>query len=200
MPNLNQFITAIKVAGLQKQNRFAVNIYRGSIGTQSAGSPNADSRFISLMADSVTVPGMNFSTAPVFTFGEPREVVYNRNFDPVQMTVYGDREMTTRQYFDEWQRSVMNPNDRTTSYYADYIRQVEILHLDQADNINYKLTLHEVYPKAIAPYDLGNETNTVLRISVQLQYKFYTFSSDKITANQRNPRDRLSIIQGQSPL
>lgn len=198
MPNLNEFISSVKSSGLQKQNKFEVDIYRGSL--RNIRVAGVDSRFISLMADNITVPGMSFASSPVFTFGEPREVVYNRNFDAAQMTVYGDRQMITRKYFDEWQTQVMNPTTRTSSYYTDYIRQVDIKHLDQDNNIRYTLTLHEVFPKSISPYELGNDNNTVLRISVQLVYKFYTFNSDQIIVAQRNPRDELSIILRQPPL
>lgn len=199
MANLQEFIGNIKNFGLQKQNKFEVNIYRGSIPALS-GAIDADAgRFISLMSDNVTVPGMNFSSNPVFTFGEPREVVYNRNFDPATLTVYGDSRMRTREYFDQWQSEVMNPNTRVVNYYTDYIRQVEIRHLDLEGNTRYRLTLHEAFPKAVSPYELGNDNNTVLRISVQIQFKFYTFSSDPIIAKQGNPRDALSTIQRESP-
>jgi hypothetical protein len=199
MPNLQEFISNVKNNGLQKQNRFEVNIYRGSLSS-GVGVKDTDSgRFISLLSDNVSVPGMNFSSNPVFTFGEPREVVYNRNFDPATLTVYGDAQMKSREYFDEWQSSVMNPVTRTVSYYADYIRQVEIRHLDLEGNTRYRLTLHEAYPKAISPYELGNDNNTILRISVQLQFKFYTYTSDPIIAKQGNPRDKLSNISRESP-
>lgn len=198
MANLQDFISSIKSLGLQKQNKFEVDIYRGSLPRVGSNDPEAG-RFISLMSDSVSVPGMNFSSNTVFTFGEPREVVYNRNFDVASLTLYGDARMVTRAYFDQWQDEVMNPRTRTVNYYNNYIRQVDIRHLDLEGNTIYTMTLHEAFPKAVNSYDLSNSSNDILRVSCQLQYKYYTVQSDFIQARRSNPRDQLSTIQRDTP-
>lgn len=196
MSRIRDFIALAKGFGFQKQSKYQVLIYPQASGSNAGVE---DVLLMDLLCDNVTVPGMNFSTNPVFTFGEPREVVYNRNFDAANLQFLADSKMRAREYFDEWQTSVMNPTTRTVSYYNNYIRNVEIRHQDLEGNTQYTVTLFEAFPKAVSPYEMGNDNNTVLRVNVQLQFKYYTYNSNFIQAVRVNPRDRLAAITREVP-
>lgn len=196
MSRINDFIALTKGFGFQKQNKYQVLIYPQASGSTFGAE---DILLMDLLCDNVTVPGMNFSTNPVFTFGEPREVIYNRNFDAANLQFLADSKMRAREYFDEWQAAIMDPRTRTVNYYNNYVRLVEIRHLDREGNIQYNVTLHEAFPKAVNAYELGNDNNAVLRLSVQLQFKYYTYNSNFIQARQTNPRDSIAPVNRPIP-
>jgi len=171
MANLDQFISTVK-NGMQMAYNYDVQ-FISKIG---------DGRPLSLLCEEVTVPGMSLATNTIFTFGEAREVVYNRVFEPANFTFLVDINSTALTFFRDWMDKIIDPNTRLTSYYADYIGTVIISHLNNGilvrDGLNadktqtYQIVLEEAYPKAIQAYTLSNNTKDVLRYSVTMNYKF----------------------------
>jgi hypothetical protein len=173
MANLEQFISTVK-NGMQMSYNFDV---------QFTGPAASEARDLSLLCEEVTVPGMSLASNTVFTYGEPREVVYNRVFEPANFTFLVDINSTALTFFKSWMDKIINPNTRLVSYYNDYVGSVAIKHLNNGRLISagnnsekqetYEVTLVDAYPKAIQSYTLSNNTKDILRYSVTMQYKYW---------------------------
>lgn len=130
-----------------------------------------------LFCDSATLPGVNFSTVQNRTFGEPREVPYEKLFDTCQLTFHVDKNLMVKGLFDQWIQSIQNPVTRTWSYYRDYTTEMKIEVQDLADNTRYEMTLYECYPKTISAINLDNSSKDTMKLTVTFQYKYWTSSN-----------------------
>lgn len=191
MANLDQFISTVK-SGMQMAYNYDVQFIGGS------GSSDK----LSLLCEEVTVPGMTFASNPVFTYGEAREVVYNRVFEPATFTFLVDSKSTALKFFRGWMDKIINPNTRLAGYYNSYTGTVIIKHLNSGDLAGrddtqrdvekkkvYEVYLREAYPKSIQSYTLSNNTKDIVRYSVTMNYKYWD-NNTAPTGNlpERNPR------------
>jgi hypothetical protein len=162
------FIAEIKTQGIARTNRFTVDF------TPPNAVPSQTKRML-LFCEKATLPGINFATVTNRSFGEGREVVYDRMFDPVQLTFHVDRKMTVKTIFDEWSQYIVNPSNRTIGWYNDYVTPMTIRIQDLEDKVTYLVTLYEAYPKSIAPVPLDSQNNNdTMRLDVTFQYKYWT--------------------------
>lgn len=173
--SLDAFIGEVR-KGLSRTNRYEVTI----------PFPNTDasgSRLVSLFCEATNLPGMNIATSPQRIFGEIRQVPYERMFDPVNLSLYVDGDMEVKAAFERWIHLIFNQTNRTINYYNNYVRDVQIVVKDVEDKSAYTLTLKEAYPKAIQTIQLAAESKEVMKIQVQLEYKYWTSSlSDNVNA------------------
>lgn len=171
MASINNFIASVKTAGMARDNRFEMVITPPS----SLMGSSPDSKIV-LHCQNVQMPGMNFNTAPVLTYGEQREVVYNRLFEPINVEFILDNTMDVKRFFDEWQALIIDPVSRMVNYYRNYIGTVEIHQLDNTDQerVLYTAKVHEVYPKTVSPISYSATSKDVTKLTVSLQYKYWT--------------------------
>jgi hypothetical protein len=165
------FIAEIKSQGLARTNRFAV------LFTPPTGVNPANLKKTLLFCDAATLPGVNFSTVQNRTFGEVREVPYEKLFDTCQMTFHVDKDMMVKSLFDQWIQSIQNPITRNYAYYNDYVTNMTIEVQDLADNTRYEMALYEVYPKSISAINLSHESKETMKVTVTFQYKYWTSST-----------------------
>jgi hypothetical protein len=182
MANLDQFITKVK-RGMQMAHNFEVQF------NSPLGPAGERTRDLSLMCEEVTVPGLTLATNTVFTFGESREVVYNRVFEPATFNFLVDINSTALTFFRDWMDKIIDPNTRMVGYYDTYANgSVIISHTNKGtyttdkevgaqqplkkQNV-YQVVLREAYPKAIQAYTLSSNTKDVLRYSVTMNYKYW---------------------------
>jgi hypothetical protein len=187
MSKLNEFIATVK-NGLQQSHNFDVQ-FLTNIG--------GDNRQLSLLCDEVTVPGMTLASNTVFTFGESREVVYNRTFEPANFTFMVDINSNVMNFFRNWMDNIIDPKTRLTKYYDTYATpsKVVIQHLNAEKQPVYSVTLHEAFPKSLNSYTLSNAGKDVLRYSVTMNYKYWD-KSNLVTAPVTSPRITQSINGG----
>ena len=165
---LSRFIAQVKAGSMARANRFAV-LFSPPSGVSPANMQN-----ILLFCDTIQLPGTTYSTVQNRTFGEFREVPYERLYEPINMTFYVDVDMKVKTLFDNWINVVQNPNTRTFNYYEDYICDLSIEVQDINDNTRYEVKLFECYPKSIGAVQLDNASKDPMKLSVTLQYKYYT--------------------------
>ena len=163
---LTNFISVIKREGLSRTNRFLVQI-----GPKNADTATA--RLIQLYCEQAALPGMAYASTPVRSFGENREVVYERNFEPIALTFYVDRKMTVLTFFNDWMDAIVDPNTRISNYYDSYVKQMTITMLDIADTETYEVKLYEVYPKSVAAIQLDYNSKDVAKLTVTFNYKYH---------------------------
>ena len=166
-PSLYDFISQIKSEGLSRTNRFLVNI------TSPAALGGSDARLIQLYCEQAALPGMAYASTPVRSFGENREIVYERNFEPIALTFYVDRKMSVLSFFNDWMDSIVNPITRESSYYDDYTTQMNITMQDVADNDTYEVEFREVYPKSVGAIQLDYNSKDVAKLTVTFNYKYH---------------------------
>jgi hypothetical protein len=162
---LNDFISNIKSRSLAKQNRFTLAI-EGGLNSQ-------DGNLVELFCEQAVLPGLNFASQPTRSFGEQREVVYDRTFESIQLTFLVDREMKVKQFFDKWSNQIINPSSRLVGYYDDYVRRILVVTQDTKDNDTYQSLLYEAYPKTIGAVQLDQNSKDVMKLQVTFNYKYH---------------------------
>lgn len=170
MASINEFISQVKSEGLARDNRFLVEIT-----PPQAIFNNGVARKLSLYCQNVSLPGMNFASNPVTTYGEQREVIYNRQFEPLSMEFLGDNPMNIKKFFDSWQQLIIDPVTRLVSYYQDYIGTIEISQIDVSDEERptYKVRLFEAFPKTVSPVNYTSASKDVTKVQVSFEYKYW---------------------------
>ena len=136
---LNDFTSQIKKEGLAIVNRYAVVL------PNMGGSDM--SRLLLMYCSSAQLPGLNNSTTPARTFGEYREMPYERLFEAVNLEFYVDRPMKVKTYWDNWIAQGIDPVTRKFNYYKNYTKDVTIFVLDKQDKSMYGCTLYAGRPK-----------------------------------------------------
>jgi len=173
MTTLNEFIATIKVAGLAKPSKFEVSIAKPTVLNDTQYQEDINWRTMILYCEQAALPGLSYTTTQSRTFGEFREIPYERIFDPLQLTFYCDRDMWIKGFFDTWASKIQNTKTRTFSYYKDYTVEMTVVTLDSLNNRTYGVKLFECYPKQISAVQLSYEAKDVMRLQVQMQYRYY---------------------------
>ncbi len=177
------FISEIKTKGIARTNRFTVDL------TPPKALGEEVKRML-LFCEKANLPGINIATAQVRTYGELREMPYERLYDPIQLTFHVDRNMTVKSIFDNWMGYIVNPSDRTMGYYSNYVTPMTIRVQDLEDKTTYLVQLYEAYPKTVSTIslDAGNNNDT-MRLDVTFNYKYWVatpISTDPYTGLEKS--------------
>jgi hypothetical protein len=131
-------------------------------------------RKVLLFCDQIQLPGVNYSTTQIRTFGEFRETPYEKLYDNLTMSFYVDNDMKVKGLFDDWIGSIQDPITRTFSYYDQYISEMKIEVQDLQNKTRYEMTLYECYPKNIGSIQLDYANKDFMKMQVTMQYKYWT--------------------------
>lgn len=170
MASLDSFIAEVKTGGLARDNKFLV-----LITPPLSLFPDTPKDKLRLFCQSASLPGITFMSNPVLTFGEQREVIYNRQFEPINLEFLLDQKMEIKRYFDTWQNYIVNPISRVVNYYERYIGTVEIYQLDGSEQENYKygIRLYEAFPKIVSNVTYSAASRDVAKINISIEYKYW---------------------------
>jgi hypothetical protein len=175
---LDQFIANIKNGGLSRSNRYVVNI------AKPFAVDDVIYRQILLYCDQAQLPGVNYSTIQNRSYGEFREVPYEKLYGDVNMSFYVDKDLYVKEFFDKWINSIQDTNSRAFNYYDQYTTKISIDVQDLNDNSKYRVTLHECYPKTISPIQLDYSAKDVMKMQVVMQFKYWeSFLINSTSAN-----------------
>lgn len=158
--SLDEFIAEVKKSGMANANRYFVSI---------AGA----SKTIGLFCENAQLPGTQILSTPARTFGEVREVPYEIQYDPVNLSLYVDNNWEVKKFFDEWRLSVFNPTTRVSGYYKDYVRNVTIYCYNKDNEECYTVELYEAFPKTIGAIALDYSNKEIPRLAITLQYAWW---------------------------
>jgi hypothetical protein len=171
---LIDFIAAIKTRNLARANKYSVELtFPTGSKEYSVSDP---SHLTTLFCSSVSIPGLNISTAPYKTIGEDREFPYDRTFEPIQTNFYLDAQLTIFEMFKNWLYLIINPITKSIGFYDDYVKDFVINIISVDGNIQQVITIHEAYPKSIGELNLSSDSNEILTLNVAWQYKYWTSS------------------------
>jgi hypothetical protein len=170
---LNKFISKVKQDGLARTNRYTVlfgGVMRPGIAVSNQPLVPLD---IVLLCDQVQIPGTNFNTADMRTFGEVRKAPYERLYEDVNMSFYVDTNMQVKKFFDNWMLRIQNPMTRTFNYYDNYTNDIVIEVQDLKNQSRYGIKLFEAFPKSIGAVQLDYAGKDIMKLSVNFAYKYY---------------------------
>lgn len=167
--SLNDFISEIKKDGLARQNRFSVLITT----PKSLLNQQNNLELVQLFCEQAVLPSITFASQPIKTFGEDREVIYDRNFEDVTLTFLVDRNMYVKKFFDDWTDSIIDPYTRITGFYEQYSTRIIISVQDLNDKDVYTSVIYEAYPKNVAQIQLDNNSKDVMKMTVTFAYKYH---------------------------
>jgi len=161
---LNDFISKVKQDGLARTNRYTVLF---------TGFTTDRSRDVMMLCDQVQLPGTNFNTSDMRTYGETRKAPYERLFEDVNMSFYVDTSMTVKTFFDDWMTSIQDPGTRNFNYYDNYTADIIIEVQDLKNNSRYGVKLYEAFPKSVGAIQMDYAGKDVMKMSVNFAYKYY---------------------------
>lgn len=177
---LNEFISEVKI-GVARTNQFIVEIFPPK-ALMALNDISANLHMILMFCDQAQLPGISLSTAPVRSFGESKEVPYEKLYEPIQLSFYVDDSMIVKKLFDEWMNLIQDTDTRTFNYPKTYIANtLNIIVIDKKEQYRYAVTLHNVYPKAIAPIQLDYAAREVMKLNVTFAYQYATMRRLAVT-------------------
>jgi len=192
MSKLNEFIANVK-GGMAKSSFFTVLL---TLPTALSNYEPARSNMnkIILFCDQAQIPGISFSTNQVRSYGEFREIPYEKLYEPIQLSFYVDADMHVKDLFDEWVGLIQNPNTRDFNYSDQYCtRNFDIIVQDSMDSSKYVVTLYNAYPKTIAPIQLDYNSKEIMKMQVTMVYQFSAFNL-AYTPSQNSQISNTSMI------
>lgn len=175
MTELNRFIAAIKDKGLIRTSHFEVVLGVPSVLFNDPQFTNKNLQDILMFCESCPLPGVNISSSPARTYGEIREMPYERMYGDVNLSFYVDNSMIVKRMFDKWaNESIQDVKTRDFNYYVDYTADLDIHVYDVGANMRYTVTLHECWPKMVGQIELSNVSRDFMKLPVSLNYKYWT--------------------------
>lgn len=172
MAKLQEFTSYIKDKGLMRTARYTIHMGI-PLSLEKYMYATTDTNTISILCDQIQVPGLNYTTTANPSYGETREIPYQRMYDNISMSFYVDNDMLTKKYFDDWLFSIQDPNTRTFNYYRNYTTKITIKVEDLNNQSPYAVDLFECYPKSVSAVQLDYASKEVMKISVNMAYKYW---------------------------
>jgi hypothetical protein len=178
--------TISKKGGLAKANRFNViftppsasllNLNPQSIigsiisGNFSAGNLINDPRDISILCQSVTIPGRNISTFDHQDVRQSNKFPYTFIDEDVTFTFLLTNDYYMRQMFDNWMSGIFDADSYRVGYKKDYSVDVVIQQLNEKNIPVYGVRLQKAFPINIDSIELSQEGQDVVKMSATFAY------------------------------
>ena len=185
--NLKSLVS--KKGGLAKANRFNVIFTPPSqsllnldpqsiIGSIISGNFNTDNllndpRDISILCQSVTLPGTSLSTFEHQDYKQANKFPYTFIDDDVTITFLLTNDYYMRKMFDKWQSNVFSKESYIVGYKKNYAVDVIIQQLDEQNTPIYGVKLEKAYPVSYESIELSQETSDTIKMSVTFAYDKY---------------------------
>lgn len=185
--NVDNFKSLVsKRGGLAPGNRFAVymplplisfdpqELIAKAFNKGNAGGNNFfnDPRDVSILCDSVTMPGRQISTNDVVNNMLAVKMPYNYINDDVTMSFHITNDHYMKKFFDNWMDKIIDRKTMTMKYRSSYATDIIIQQLDQRDVPVYTCTLKNAYPITMASYELNNSSeNQFQKITMTFAYE-----------------------------
>jgi len=161
--------------GPARSNQYMVMFPRTTSGDEAES--------ISVLCDSVSLPGRQILTSERFTDMKARKVAYGFAAEDVEISFILMNDWFTWNYLNSWHRSVIgNLNTLggyTVGFKDEYSGDVQIEHLNNNSEgqvqINKRILLENAYPTTLNAIELGNgNENEIIRVSASFSYDNWT--------------------------
>lgn len=193
MTQLNQFISTLKQNGIMRTSHFEVMFGLPPVLSGSSQFTYNNLSNILMFCESTALPGLNISSTPARTYGEIREMPYERMYGDILLTFYVDNSMLVKRLFDQWSNeSIQDSVTRDMNYYFDYVTDIDIHVLDIGANMRYTVTLHECWPKLIGQIEMNNASKDYMRLPISMNYKYWTSTQNDVVIEEERSNSILS--------
>ena len=170
MSTLNDFISHVR-DGMAKNNHFKVVL---TVPSALTNMTEVNMQKIMLFCDQAALPGVSFGTTPIRSYGESREVPYEKLYEPITLSFYVDANLTVKHLFDKWIQLVQSPVSRDFNYPQEYqTKTIELFVENMEGEGVYSCKLFDCFPKSVAPIQLDYAGKDVMKLSVTLTYKYF---------------------------
>lgn len=212
MSSVYEFIAFVKGNGIARLNRFRLTMNLPSVVidrmSQELGtalgldsmvvrqgfnetanklfSPSVGSYALSIMAQAVTLPGTTVNTQDMVHQNSTRKMPFDKSYSDFECTFMSSGNMIERKVFDAWIGAIFN-KDHTVAYFDDYVVDILVEVLNEADQVVYTYKLIEAYPSAVNPLTLDR--------SVVNQYQ--TFAASFHFTKPKRLEDEFGLIRSQ---
>jgi hypothetical protein len=176
-----------KRGGLAPQNRFAVymalplisfdpqdliaKVFDQGANTSGGLFGINDPRDVSILCDSVTMPGRQIATSDLQNNLLAVKMPYTYMNDDVTFSFHITNDHFMKKYFEKWFNQIVDRRSMTIKYKSQYATDVIIQQLDQRDVPVYTCTLRNAFPTTIAGYEVSNAgENQTQRMQITLAY------------------------------
>ena len=176
-----------KKGGLAKANRFNVMftppdltlfnldlqglLQKALTDNFSAKNLINDPRDISLLCDSVSIPGKQISTIDYQSVRQSVKVPYGTVQDDVELGFLLTNDYHMKTVFDKWINSIVDAEKYCVAYKKDITCDVVIQQLDEQDTPIYGVKLEGAFPVSMSNIELSNQSeNTIQRLNVSFTY------------------------------
>lgn len=182
--NLSDFITIIKQDGVAYSAHFVCEVeFPDEV---NPANDNDSSEKLLMLCENVTMPGIEMMTAPYKTYGEAREVPYDRQYTPIQMSFICDQRLGPKQLFERWVDKIHPGFTRLYNYYEDYIAKTFKIHtLDHNSNKWHTIELYGAYPKIVQSSPLDYNSRDIVRVQTVISYWYFEskYSESKLSSS-----------------
>lgn len=157
--------------GMSKPNRFEA-VFNLPPGVSGLGSGNnfvdpdafssrlrsAEQKYnlvggINIKCHTATLPQRSIRTYVHNQNSAPFEVPYTSAYDPVTLMFYADGNLDTRVYMERWQQTVVNTKSNTLNFYDEFVSDIRIYVLNEADKRTYGIKLEKAWPLSVGAVD-----------------------------------------------
>tara|TARA_Y100000592_G_scaffold38398_1_gene60863 strand:- start:3783 stop:4418 length:636 start_codon:yes stop_codon:yes gene_type:complete len=173
--------------GLAKANRFNVMFtpptqsllnlnFQTAISAAVSGNFSAknfvnDPRDISLLCDSVIIPGKQITTLEYQAHKETVKIPYGYVEAEVSLGFLLTNDYYMKTIFDKWINTIVDPEKYCVAYKDDITCDVVIQQLDEQDTPIYGVMLENAYPTSMSEITLSNESvSQIQKLNVNFTY------------------------------
>ena len=167
------FVSTLKEKGLAKQYYYC-ELYPPPILKLDADVITA----IPFYMVAVNLPALELLTVPVKDNGLTRDVVVDKTYGTVTMTMFSDQNMTIKNFFDAWAAAAIVDNGGIFEYQDNYVS--DMLHMAQLNSkkeYSYSLNLKRAYPKYVSDISMSSDSGGPLSFSVTWAYESWVASN-----------------------
>lgn len=166
--DIADFISTISQTGLQRNNKYYVNL----TPPPQISVSNDDLLALRTLAYNVSAPNFNFGTFEFSRLGTPHRMPNTEIFGEliVSYRVQGDGRQI--QIFDQWRDLIFDPESKVFNFLSEYAGSCSVSMLNENGGVVHTKEYGVVYPKLVAPTNLNfEEFDALLTYDVTFYYQ-----------------------------
>ena len=187
--------TIAKKGGVAMQNRFQVfftpptansvksllnsdpkvlvgDIAKNAISGGSIKNMIPDPRDISILCESVNLPGRQITTIDYIAEKQSIKIPYGAINEDVTMSFILTNDYYMKKLFDSWQSGVFDMQKYRAGYKKDFTTDIIIQQLNQQNIPVYGVKLENAFPVTVSSINMDNNSeNTIQKLNVTLSYE-----------------------------
>lgn len=150
----------------------------------ASGDEGYTSASVSILCQSVSLPGQQLATTDLSVYGPPIKMPYGLVNQDLVLTFLCTNSMAQRKVFEKWRRIIVDPTTNYVNYYDTFVGEVIVQKLSPMGVATYTCLFEEAFPVSILEQELGSGNNDWLRLTVVMSYRRWR-SKDDLNAAYR---------------